>query len=94
MFSDLIFQMNSSSVLSKRYLDSGRICDERVAEQFTRILVGPVLRDRIALCVEVFQDGLNILVLLDQRDGTSRPNVLDRVAVVASQKNTQVNELV
>lgn len=49
--------------------------------------------DRITFSVDILQNSLDILVLLDQGDGSRGSNVLDRVAVIASQQNTKIDKL-
>jgi len=70
------------------YVDRVGIRDNRVQEKFARILIWPVLWNRVTLRIKVLQNGLNILVFLDQRNRTRWPNVLDRVTIVASKQDT------
>lgn len=49
--------------------------------------------DRITFGVDIFQNSLDILVLFDQGNGACGSNVLNRVAVIASQQNTEIDKL-
>jgi len=75
------------------YLNRGRILDEGVQKQLTSFLVGPVLWNGVSLGVQILQDSFDVLVLSDHCNSSSWSNVFDRVAVIASKQNAQIDEL-
>ena len=62
-------------------------------EQLARLLVHPVLRYLELLLVQLLEHLLDRLVLLDVLDGLFGPDASDRVAVIAAEQNTEVDEL-
>jgi hypothetical protein len=65
-----------------------------VLEQLPRGLVRPVLGDGMLALVEILDDGLEVPMLADELERAVRADALDRVAIVASQQDAEVDELI
>lgn len=68
--------------------------DIRLEEQCTRILEGPVIGQRVlGVILDVFNDLLKGAVLSNQFQGCAGTNLGDRVEVIATEKNAEIDEL-
>ena len=68
--------------------------DIRFKEEETRISVGPVLWDGIFRGLgDDIDNAFKVFMLTDEFESSAGPNALNRVKVVASKEDTEIDEL-
>ena len=75
------------------YIESVGVCHGRVQEILSNFLIRKILGHNIFCCVNVLQNLVNTTILFDEFQSTLRTNAADLVCIIASQQDTEIDEL-
>ena len=89
----MIYEIIKPEQTEKTYIKSRRIMNIGFFKQSSCFLVRPIFRNSVLFGIDILEDRLDVLVFLDQIDGSLWTDTLDRIAIITAKKDPEIDKL-